>query len=144
MRKEWIDEEKRPVEPTVAETEREKDPGHDTMMSGALHDNGANEVERGSDGPLFVPDDRPDRRPTTNEDDLYASPTPQPQPAAGNNADSDNRRPSETALMPEEDDLDQLLAEEEAVQTSNPQPTLRSSGEDDFADDLDAMAEMDM
>lgn len=96
-----------------------------------------------------------------DEDDIYgATPKRATQPRAGGSSNTDSVYGGAQASLfgparvvddgPPEDDLDALMAESEALLagTENPQPSDPKNGstaqEDDFDDDMEAMAEMEM
>ncbi|KAL9058353.1 MAG: hypothetical protein Q9162_001808 [Coniocarpon cinnabarinum] len=140
MRREWIDEERHPRATTppaddVVSNDDANDGTGDAFMSGAQQ----TAVE--DDGPLFVEQDEPNR-PANNQRGEHDT-----QDSDGAQIPNENSAGAGSTLAAEEDDLDRLLAEEEAVAESGDTRAHEISGSpalDDFADDMEAMAAMDM
>lgn len=147
LRREWIDEEKRPKESTPPPEEPQQDSG-DIFMSGARQDS-ADRTHQDEDDSLFVADTRQnDQSPAQPENDLYAAPSPR-RPAENGGVSRNNGLSNEKpTAVPDEDDLDDLdaLLAEESAGTGSKQPSNEASSgpHDNFDDDEAAMAEMDM
>ncbi|KAI9669696.1 MAG: chromosome segregation in meiosis- protein [Alyxoria varia] len=167
MRREWIDEDKpKPIDIDPSDDDQPM-PDRDAV---AAHDEGGREGAENSreDEALFVPDERPARFETPMQEDVdrdfeerYAMPSPGAVPAPNHKAahgdatgGGDQRaapapaqggRTEAAVEGPEEDELDQLLAEDAARDASagvsgNAQAT--TAGNDEFAEDEEAMREM--
>ena len=156
MRKQWIDEGKYKPGGAVTDTLPMDDNRTGTRRTLGVHaDTGV--VDITGAGPRTPPKDLQDDH---DEDDLYSA-TPvavqrqgdTENPDDGSAAENGGDREAEKDQIPEEDELDALLAEEDAggvvreSHASTPQVYTRSNRpaeEQNFDDDMEAMAELGM
>ena len=143
IRREWIAEDKpKPRERTPtppSETIINQGQDDDAMMFGALREGADSTHEMASNS--LEPSELQQQ-----QEGNYSSGRPL-SPLHGSSIDNheSSAQPNHGSMIPEEDDLDQLLAEEDSSRQGNPQAhqsTASIGTRDEFADDLEAMAEM--